>query len=261
MRIPAGCLGERLKRAIHRARVLPIPSALAFLSVLLACLLVCSAHARKKEHPSGVRWDESQPGCTFDTTADGKYQYGLWTPDVGIVFSVDAREVELIRHRIEPIFGVYLSIRYRGAGSLQVSPDQITLQFMKHFKIVQTSLDTDGYTQKIQADADALDDETRRIAEKHPEQKQEREAQLQEYQKSVSELIEFLGKNNLRSVRLDPANAEAQGWVFFNTKNKWIGGWKSQEEFVLRVPLQGKIYEFAFKLPPKPGELVLRKRE
>jgi hypothetical protein len=77
----------------------------------------------------------------------------------------------------------------------------------------------------------------------------------------VSELIEFLGKNNLRVVRLDPANAEAKGWVFFNTKNKWIGGWKAQEEFVLRVPLRGKIYEFPFKLPPKPGELLLRKRE
>jgi hypothetical protein len=234
---------------------------LGFLSALLVFLLLSHAHARKKDKPIGIRWSENQPGCTFDSTTDGKYQYGIWTPDIGIVLSVDAREVELIRHRIEPIFGIFLSIRYRGTGDLRIEPDKITLQFMKHFKIVQTSLDTDGYTEKIQADADALDDETRRIIAKHPEQKQEQDARLQEYQKSVSELIEFLGKNNLRSVKLDPANAEAKGWVFFNTKNKWIGGWKPQEEFVLRVPLQGKIYEFPFKLPPKPGELLLRKRE
>jgi hypothetical protein len=259
MRTPARDLREVSRRGAS-ARFFLL-AALAFLSALLPFLLVSHAHARKKDKPTGIRWSESQPGCTFDTTADGKYQYGLWTPDVGIVLSVDAREVELIRHRIEPILGVFLSIRYRAAGSLPVEPDKITLQFMKHFKIVQTSLDTDGYTDKTQADADALDDETRRTVAKHPEQKQEREARLQQYQKSVSELIEFLGKNNLRSVRLDPANAEAKGWVFFNTKDKWIGGWKAQEEFVLRVPLQGKIYEFPFKLPPKPGELLLRKRE
>ena len=91
----------------------------------------------------------------------------------------------------------WLTIRYRGTGGLDVSPDGITLQFMKHFKVIQTSLDPDDYTQKIQADADALDDETRRVIEKHPEQKQAREARLQDYQKSVSELIEFLGKNSL----------------------------------------------------------------
>jgi hypothetical protein len=60
---------------------------------------------------------------------------------------------------------------------------------------------------------------------------------------------------------MDTANTSASGWVFFNTQNKWIGGWKAQEEFVLRVPLQGKIFEFPFKLPPKAGELLLRKRE
>jgi hypothetical protein len=131
---------------------------------------------------------------------------------------------------------------------------------MKHFKVVQTSLDPDGYTQKIQADADAFDDETRREVAKHPEKKQAREARLQDYQKSVSELIEFLGRNSLRPAHLDPANPEVRGWVFFNTKSKWLGGWKAQEEFILRVPLAGKIFEFPFKLPPEKGELLLQKR-
>src|ERR1700680_3051231 len=167
-----------------------------------------------KGGPLTVRWSEQQPGCTFSRGDDGKYRYGLWSKDVGIILAVDAREVQIIRHRIEPIFGVLLTIRYRGAASLDASPEGITLQFMKHFKIVQTALDPDGYTQKIQADADALDDETRREVVKHPEQKQLREARLQDYQKSINELIEFLSRNSLRTAHLDRATPEVSGWVF-----------------------------------------------
>ncbi|HWW16623.1 MAG TPA: hypothetical protein VN310_18330 [Candidatus Dormibacteraeota bacterium] len=217
---------------------------------------------RNKEapQPPTLRWSEEQPGCTFSRGDDGKYRYGLWSGEVGIVVAVDAREVQIIRHRIEPIFGVLLEIHYRGAGSLDTTPDGITLQFMKHFKVVQASLDPNDYTQKIQADADALDDETRREVAKHPEKKQVQEAHLQDYQKSVSELIEFLGRNSLHPAHLEPANPEVRGWVFFNTKSKWLGGWKAQEEFILRVPLAGKIFEFPFKLPPEKGELLLQKR-
>ncbi len=213
--------------------------------------------------PQIVRWDEARPGCTFSRGDDGKYRYGLWTDDEGIVLAVDAREVQIVRshHRIEPLFGVLLTIRYRGTGTLDVTTDQISLQFMKHFKVVQMSVDPDDYVQKIQADADMLDDATRRAVAKHPEERSEREAQLQGYQKSVSELIEFLGKNSLRAAHLDHGNPEATGWVFFNTDNKWLGGWKAQEEFVLRLPLDGKIFKFPFRLPPKEGELLLRKRE
>jgi hypothetical protein len=210
-----------------------------------------------------VRWSETQPGCTFSRGDDGKYRYGLWWEDVGIILAVDAREVQIIRsrHRIEPLFGVLLTVRYRGAGSLDLTTDGISLQFMKHFKVVQTAVDPDGYVQKIQGDADALDDETRREVAKHPEEKAAREGQLQGYQKSVSELIEFVSKNSLRPAHLDRGNPEATGWVFFNTHNKWLGGWKAQEEFVFRLPLAGKIFEFPFRLPPKEGELLLRKRE
>lgn len=235
-------------------------------SVIFVVLLVPQASAVRgggggKPGIPTARWGEDQPGCTFSTTQDGKYQYGLWSGDEGIILSVDAREVQIIRHRIEPVFGVFLSVRYRGTAGMDVTAEGITLQFMKHFKVVQPSLDPDDYIEKIQADADALDEETRREVEKHPEQKAAREARLQTYQKSVSELIEFMGKNNLRPTHLDPANAQTSGWVFFTTANKWLGGWKAQEEFVLRVPLDGKILEFPFKLPPKAGELLLRKRE
>jgi hypothetical protein len=236
---------------------------LGLLAAAAFCPLACvpPAHGKDKPGPVVVRWSEDLPGCTFATTEDGKYRYGLWSGDVGIVLSVDAREVQIIRHRIEPIFGVQLTVRYRGAAGLDLSPDAITLQFMKHFKVVRPVIDPDAYTEKIQGDADAMDDETRRIVAKHPDEKQVREARLQDYQKSVSELIEFLGKHSLRAGHLDRGNPELSGWVFFNTDNKWLGGWKAQEEFVLHVPLDGKIFEFPFKLPPKAGELLLRKRE
>ena len=210
--------------------------------------------------PQVVRWNEQQPGCTFSRGDDGKYRYGLWSDDVGVVLAVDAREVQIIRRRVPPIFGVLLTLRYRGPASLDAGPNEITMQFMKHFKVVQSALDPDDYVQHIQADADALDNETRRKIDKHPEKKQAYEKDLQEYQKSVNEMIEFLGKSSLRPAHLDQANPEVSGWVFFNTKSKWLGGWKAQEEFILRVPVAGKIFEFPFKLPPEKGELLLQKR-
>jgi hypothetical protein len=234
-------------------------------TVLLVLLTVpqelLASGGKKNNKVPTVRWSEDRPGCTFSTTQDGKYQYGVWSGDIGIVLSVDAGEIQFLRHRIEPILLVHLMVRYRGASALEIRPDDITLQFMKHFKIMQPALDPDDYTQKIQADADALDDEARRAIARHPEEMAAREARLQEYKKEVNDLIEFLGKNGLRQVQLDHANAETVGWVFFNTANKWLGGWKAQEEFVLRMPLAGTIFEFPFKLPPKAGELLLRKRE
>jgi len=215
---------------------------------------------KDKRTPLVVRWDEAQPGCTFSAGDDGKYRYGLWSGDAGVTLAVDARELQVISHRGWPVLGVFLTIRYRGAASLDTAIDGITLQFMKHYKIAQTSLDPDDYTQKIQSDADALDDETRREVKNHPEKKEIHEARLQEYQKSANEMIEFLGTKGLRPAHLDRANPEVSGWVFFNTKSKWLGSWKTQEDFILRFPLDGKIFEFPFKLPPKKGELLLQKR-
>ena len=84
---------------------------------------------------------------------------------------------------------------------------------------------------------------------------------MQTFQKDSAELLEFLSRNTLKPSRLDSANREAAGWVLFSTDSKWISHWKKQEDFVLRVPVAGKIFEFPFKLPPKQGELLLRQRE
>ncbi len=233
---------------------------------LIFALLSCAALAtplssKEKSQSPVVRWDEQQPGCTFSRSQDGKYNYGLWSGDVGVTLSVDSQELEKVHRRHEPFFGVLLTIRYRGQRSLEVASQNASLEFVKHFKFVQTSLDPDGFSAKIQNDADELDHQTAREIAKHPEQKDAKQAYMRAFQKDSAELIEFVSKNSLRPTQLDAANPEVSGWVLFNTSSKWIGGWKKQEEFVLRFPLDGTIFEFPFKLPPKEGELLLRRRE
>jgi hypothetical protein len=265
----------RLRHPVWRFRPAPFAAAavkfvlpVAFLILMLSLGSPAKAlgqdKSKEKNKPAPklhlVRWSEQQPGCTFSRGDDGKYRFGMWSGDTGIVLAVDAREVQIIRHRIQPILGVFLTIRYRGTSNLDETPQAITLQFMKHFKVVTGTLDPDDYIQKIQADADALEDETRREVTKHPQQKQAREARLQEYQKSANELIEFLGRDSLKPAHLNADYPEVSGWVFFSTQSKWLGGWKAQEEFVLRVPVASNLFEFPFKLPPEQGELLLQKR-
>ena len=240
-------------------RILP---ALAFVAASLLCPLAARAGSpTDKNTAPAVRWDETHPGCTFSRGDDGKFRYGLWSGDVGITMAVDSQELGKVHRRHEPFFGVLLTIRYRGQGSLDLSTTNISLEFLKHFQLIQTSLDPDGFSGKVQSDADTLNDQIAHEVEKHPEQKEQKEAYMRAFLKDSAELTEFVGKNSLRPTMLTPGNPETTGWVLFSTKSKWIDGWKKQEEFLLRIPLAGKVFEFPFKLPPKPGEVILRKRE
>jgi hypothetical protein len=208
-----------------------------------------------------VRWDEQSPGCTFSHTDDGKFRYGLWSGDVGITVSVDTQELEKVHRRHESFFSVLVDVRYRGPAALDFDGGMSTLEFVRHFHTVQTSLDPDEFAAKIQADADALDHETAREIEKHPEKKEQKEAFERTFQKETAELLDFVSKSTLRPVHLDSGNPEISGWVLFSISSKWIGGWKKPEEFILRVPVDQKVFEFPFQLPPKPGEVRLRKRD
>jgi len=234
--------------------------ALAAASLLLPGSGQASPPKTKSKIPA-VRWDEERPGCTFSRGDDGKYRYGLWSDDAGITLAVDSQELEKVHRRHEPFFGVLLTVRYRGEGSLDLTTDNISLEFVKHFKVVQTALDPDDFAERVQNDADELNHQTAREVEKHPEKKEEKEALLRAFLKDSTELQEFVGKNTLRATRLGPGHSETSGWMLFSTQSKWIGAWKKQEEFILRVPFDGKVFEFPFELPPKPGEVMLRKRQ
>src|SRR4029077_13521289 len=113
---------------------------------------------------------------------------------------------------------------------------------------------------KQRNDADALPEETEREIRKHPEKKEQQGALLAARQKDVAEMIEFLKTSSLRAITLDNGHPEASGWVLFSTNSKWIDGLQKQEEFVLRVPLGNRIVEFPFSLPPREGDLILRRR-
>jgi hypothetical protein len=219
--------------------------------------------ARKdKDKPAvpTIRWTEGQPGCTFTRGDDGKYRYGLWTDDLGITLAVDSQELQKVRRRPEPMFGVSLTLRYRGTGALEVRNDNLSLEFVTHYHVMHSSLDPDDLSTRLQKGAEALSDEMEREIRKHPEKKAEQQVLLQSHEKDVTELQEFLSTHSLRPVRLDPGNPEVSGWVFFSTRSKWIGDWKRREDFVLRVPFANRAFEFPFSLPPSEGDLILRRR-
>ena len=250
-----------MRRPRHRA-----PSRLALALLVFSLLPEAAAPApslndKDKTKIPAVRWDETSPGCTFTRGEDGKYRYGMLSGDVDITMAVDSQELEKVRRRHEPFFSALLTVHYRGAGGLDLATHDISLEFVNHFHVVLPSLDPDTFAQQVQQDADEVDHEAARQVQKHPNKKAEKEAFVQAFQKDAAELLEFVSKNSLRRTRLSPANGKASGWVMFSADSKWISGWKKQEEIILRVPLDGKVFEFPFTLPPKPGEVLLRKRE
>jgi hypothetical protein len=207
-----------------------------------------------------LRWEEGQPGCTFNRDDDGKYRYGFWTADFGIVLAVDSQELEKARRRGQAMFAVLLTMHYRGKDSVDVAPGKITLEFVKHYHDAHPALDPDSLATKQQNDADALAEETEREIRKHPEKKEQQEAKVAARQKDAADMIAFLKTGSLRATTVDSGHPEASGWVLFSTKSKWIEGLQKQEEFVLRVPLGNRIVEFPFSLPPSEGDLILRHR-
>jgi hypothetical protein len=259
-RPPRGLIGIFAPRSRRFHALNMVGLALLLASTLWPNLLHALPRKEKPKIPA-VRWDEANPGCTFSRSDDGKLHYAIWSGDVGLTLSVDSQELEKSHRRHEPFFAVSLDLRYRGQGTLDFPAENISLEFVKHFQVVQISLDPDSFAQKVQNDADAVDHEAAREVQKHPEQKETKEAYVRAFQKDSAELIEFVSKNSLRPARLETGNPEISGWVLFSTSSKWISEWKKQEEFILRVPLNGEIFEFPFQLPPKPGENMLRHRD
>src|ERR1700680_3103918 len=136
-------------------------------TLLLAVLRASAAWsiARSSEKASAIstsRWEEGQPGCTFSRDDDGKYRYGFWNADVGVVLAVDSQELEKVRRRAQPIFAVLLTVRYRSESSLDIVPDKVSLEFVKHYHDVHSALDADTLASKQQSDADAFAQQTER---------------------------------------------------------------------------------------------------
>jgi hypothetical protein len=231
-------------------------------SLIAALLISISWAVPRHDKPAApaLRWAEGQSGCTFSADDDGRYRYGLWTTDFGIVLAVDSQELQKASRRTEPIFAVLLTLHYRGKGSLSLEPSAITLEFVKHSRDLHSALDPAELAARFQADSNRFAEATEHDIQKHPGKKAELEATLQEHQKSIAEMLTFLDARSLRTLTLNSTHSEASGWVYFSASSKWIGDWHKQEEFVLRVPLPDQAIEFPFARPPSQDDLLLRRR-
>ena len=231
---------------------------------ILVLLFVALPARAKDPQPSvpTLRWRDRAPQCTLQRSEDGHTYYGISTEQLEITVAVDNQELEKVRHRTVPMIGVLLSLSYKGLEPLAIAPSQATLEFVKHFHVVQRALDPDTMLKQLQQNMDDLTDEiTRHELKKHPELKEAKEAELQQRLKDYTDMMDFISTHSLRNGVLNSSDATKSGWVFFSINNRWIGPWRRPEQFVLRIPIKNSIVEFPFELPPKGGKVELRRRE
>ncbi len=207
-----------------------------------------------------MRWKAGAPGCEFQHTDDGHYRWRLVGNDLDLTLLMDPKELTKSRFRLYKPLGVFMSVTYTGQGKFEF-PADLRMEFVRHHNVIEGFLDPTEFSTKMQNDVDTDVFVAEREIKKHPEKAEEKTARERELQKEVAEFIEFLSTQSLEPAILTPGNPEVHGWVFFGTKNKWLGSWKSREDFILRVWMKDRIYEFPFSLPPSESDLILRKRD
>lgn len=236
----------------------------AWLLLLAMGLGVCvSGEAKgRRAGPPVVRWQEAAPDCecTLEKTKDGFFRYSVGYETLHLSLTVDNQELEKTRRMAGHVFGVILTIRNRGTLPMKLDPGYMTLELADHFHVRLHSEDPDTFSYRLQDDSDELVHQSERELKKHPERKQAVEDRLQEHEKFVTEWLQFVSTQALREITLDSGQPEVTGWVFFDTKTKWKGSWKKQEDFVLRIPTDNVIFEIPFTLPPPGEEPELRQR-
>ena len=233
-------------------------------TVLLALVaaFVVGAYAADQPATPVLRFSPTAPNCTVRATEDGHVYYGISTSDYDVTLGVDRQELEKVKHRVIPMLGVVINFKYKGDKKFEVQQNRFTLEYVKHFQVVKSSLDADSMLQNLQAHIDDATDEVERHQLKHhPDQKEAAEGELQAHLKDYTEMMDFVSTRALRPVTLDPANSTVEGWVFFSTKDRWIGGWRRPEQFILRLPVEDVMVEFPFQLPPEQGKVQLRRRD
>ena len=229
--------------------------------ILAFAFLFAVAGFATRQPPDTLRWVQGGPNCTIDSSNDGHTYYGLSTGDFEITLGVDRQELEKIPHRTIPMIGVLLSFHYKGPAQLELIPYKYSLEFIKHQHTVQHWISPQAMLERINTDADNLTDEVEHHQiPKHPEQKEQKEVELNLRLKDFAEMKDFVSLHALNPITLNANRRSVSGWVFFSTENKWIGPWHRPEQFVLRMRVKNSIVEFPFELPPKRGASELRRR-
>jgi len=229
----------------------------------LAIMLMfsCSLFAADQPSVPVLRWAANTPNCSLRQGDDGRTHYVLYSATFEIDLAVDPKELEKIPHRATPLLTVFLSFTYKGKGQFEIYQRRFALEFSKHRQVVKTSMDPNEIVQHLQENVDGLTDEVERHeVRKHPEQKEQKEAQLQARLKDYTEMMDFVSTQSLRHAVLSPAKPAISGWVFFSIKDRWIGPWQKPEQFILRLPVSNLMVEFPFSLPPEGGGIELRRR-
>lgn len=233
-----------------------------FAAWLTATLLLSPFLSAESRPPASVvRWTAGAPDCSVHQGQDGRTYYKLSSPTFEITLAVDPKELEKIPHRAAPMLAVSLNATYKGQGEFEIRQRRFTLEFSRHHQVIKTSLDPNEIVQHLQEDVDGLTDQVERHeVRKHPELKEQKEAELQARLKDYTEMMDFISTQSLRYTVLSPAKPEISGWIFFSVKDRWIGSWQKPEQFVLRLPVENLIVEFPFSLPPQGGGVELRRR-
>jgi hypothetical protein len=243
-------------------RVCPIIARPIIACAILFCAILSPrlSHASAKTQLPAIRWTAGAPGCIFESTDDGHYRWTMTQRDVTIKLLVDSQELAKSRHRFYRLLGAYVSVTYTGPEKFEF-PADVRIDFVRHHDVLEGYEDPLELSNTLQNDIDTKVFETERQIKKNPNSTEEKTALLREYEKVAAEFIEFLSTQGLEpnAVMLNPGNPEAHGWVFFSTKNKWIGPWKEREDFIFSVPLKDKIWQFPISLPPAEVEPTLRK--
>lgn len=233
---------------------------LARVCLFLCCIGLSSDLALARKKPAqAVRWTADCSGCEFERGEDGRYRWRIKDRDLDLTLMVDSQELSKVRHRLDHVIGAYLTLTYTGSTKFDF-PAEVKMQFLRHHNVVVSNLDPTDFSNRLQNEIDTLAFETDREIKKNPDKSDKKLTRTREYEKEVAEFIEFLSTQSLQPATLTPGNPEVHGWVFFSTKNKWIGSLKEHEDFVLQVAGKEHIWEFPFSLPPSEGDLILRKR-
>jgi hypothetical protein len=232
-------------------------------AALITVIIFLSSCLRAESQPSlsVVRWTENNPNCSVRRGDDGRTYYRISSPTFEITLGVDPKELEKIPHRATPMLTVFLSFAYKGHDQFEIHQRRFALEFSKHHQVVKTPLDPKEVVQRLQEDVDSLTDQVERHeVRKHPEEKEQKEAELQARLKDYTEMMDFVSTQSLPYATLSPAKPAISGWVFFSVKDRWIGPWHKPERFILRLPVGTFIVDFPFSLPPQGGGVELRRR-
>jgi hypothetical protein len=232
-------------------------AAIAAICVFLSAIPGVSAKDQKNDRV--IRWNEANPECTV-IAADGMHRYSIEYETLKLTLAVDDNELKKSTRTAEHVFSVLVTANNRGKAPIKIVPPNMKLELVSHHRALMRAQYPDELSHSLQDDSDELIYQSEKRLKKHPEEKDTVEYRLKAHEELVARWQSFLSTQALRETNVDSGRPEVTGWVFFKTNTKWLGNWKDEEEFVLRMPVEKRVFEFPFKLP-QGSRPLLRQRD